>query len=337
MNKIMALLLVLMLMAGCVAIAACGDGDDGDETGETSWQQPGEQDTTPAGSGEFTWADVPVYPGADEEESFSMATSVGQDEDFDRIEWRYYSTGDSMDDVASFYEGEMPGSGWNKVMAMDMGEMWYGYWEKNNGNTGAYIGVVEEGGETMLWMWRGQGADGDGGSVGGEIPEETTPVETSPSTGGDVPAPGEVDPLNFERLIPALPAVPSGWDGGDPYGMTMTGMGGYAYTLVDRDYDNISGGERVNVTIYDSAYYDGFAWFQLYDESMFFNYQTSDGYAKTTSFNGYQAWEIYDKPDDYTRVILVAERFVVFVQADTKASLDQFSNAVDYNALEGLA
>ncbi len=165
MKRLMVLMLVLMLALGCVSIAACGGGGD-DETGQatgggtevTQGQETPEKTGGTSVSGEFTWSDIPVYPGAGEEETFSMAAAGGQTGDFERIEWRYYSTGDNVSKVADFYKSKMPGNGWSEVMAMEMNEVWYGYWEKNDSKTGAYIGVAEDDGESMIWMWRGQGS-----------------------------------------------------------------------------------------------------------------------------------------------------------------------------------
>ncbi|GEM_PF-1822038 len=167
--------------------------------------------------------------------------------------------------------------------------------------------------------------------------EEPTGEPTTSYPTGDIPAPGEVDPLHFNDLIPMLPDVPSDWEADEPYGMTMSGMEGYSYTIAMREYDKNAGGESVDIAIYDSAYYQGFMWFQLYDEDLFFSYETSDGYAKVVTIDGRKAWEMYSKPDDYARVILVAERFVVMINAETKGSLDQFTNAVDFDGLANLS
>ena len=346
MKKLISLILMLVLMASCVTMVACGGGDDngdlpGFPTGESSPDTHPSPADTAGTSGGFTWDDVPVYPGADREEEFSMSMGGGGEYgDFERIEWRYYSTGDGIDEVSDFYQDKMPGKGWTEVMAMDMGEMWMGYWEKDNGNTGAYVGVTEDDGDTMFWMWRGTGMDGeDWTEEPTDMPTPPTPqtMPTSPVTSGDIPAPGEVDPVHFNDLIPTLPDVPSGWEADEPYGMTMSGMEGYSYTIATREYDNNASGEYVDVTIYDSAYYQGFMWFQIYDEDLFFEWESSDGYSRTTTFKGYPAWEIYSKPDSYGRVIMVAERFVVMVNTETKAALDQFSNAVKFGELAGLA
>ena len=349
MKKFISIILMLVLMASCVTMVACGGGDDdGDLPGFPTADSSPDARPSPADtagtSGDFTWDDIPVYPGADREEEFSMSMGGGGEYgDFERIEYRYYSTGDDPDEVGDFYKDKMPDKGWTEVMIMDMGEVSFGYWEKDGGDTGAYIGAAEDDGDTMLWMWRGTGIDG-GDTPDWETPPTpptmstppTLPTVSTPPTIGDIPAPGEVDPLHFNDLIPFLPDVPSGWEADEPYGMTMSGMEGYSYTIALREYNNASG-EYVDVTIYDSAYYQGFIWFQLYDEDLFFDYETSDGYAKTTTVKGYPTWEVYSKPDTYNRVILVAERFVVMINVETKSSLDQFTNAVDFSGLAGVS
>ncbi len=353
MRKLISLILVLSLVLTCVTLVGCNGGDGDEEipgfptAGSSPDDRPSPADTadTPDTSGDFTWDDVPAYPGADREEEFSMSMGGGGEYgDFERIEWRYYSSDDGVDEIADFYEDEMPDKGWTEVMVMTIAEMTWSYWEKDNGNTGAYVGASEDDGETMLWMWRGQGlASGD--TPDWETPPtpptmptiSTPPTMPTPPTIGNIPAPGEVDPLHFNDLIQFLPDVPSGWEAEEPYGMTMSGMEGYSYTIATRDYDNNASGEYVDVAIYDSAYYQGFMWFQMYDESLFFEWESSDGYAKTTTVNGYPAWEVYSEPNHYGRVILVAERFVVMINTETKASLDQFTNAVNISGLAGIA
>ena len=106
---------------------------------------------------DFNWDDIPVYPGAIDMEEFSMSFPGAQTGDYEKIEWRYYATGDSLDDVSSFYADSMPGNGWDETATMNMGDAFWSYWSKDNGDTGAYIAVVNDDGETNIMMWKGMG------------------------------------------------------------------------------------------------------------------------------------------------------------------------------------
>lgn len=108
----------------------------------------------------------------------------------------------------------------------------------------------------------------------------------------------------------------------------------WAYSQVSRDYTHQTTDEYVSVFIYDSAFYQGFAWFAAWQYK--FEYQTTEGYGKSKTVSGYPAWEIYDEPDSYTLMILLSDRFFVLITAETESTLNQFSNAMNYDVIAAL-
>lgn len=165
-------------------------------------------------------------------------------------------------------------------------------------------------------------------------PGETEPPSpTQPPGPGPTFAPGEIDPVSFNELIPFLPDTPSGWEADEAFGMTQT-LQGFSWSQASRDYTHKTTDEYVDVVIFDSAYYTGFGWLAAWEYA--FEWESTDGYARTITFEGYPAWKIYDKPDSYTLMVFVADRFMVMTNAETEASLNQFANAIDYSGIAAL-
>jgi ABC-type phosphate/phosphonate transport system substrate-binding protein len=130
--KRIALILMVIAVLALVLVGACG-GDNGEEkTTATTTAATSAATTTKTtqpsngGGGGFTWNDVPIYGGADQIQEFSMSFMPEEDEDYSKMEWRYYETGDDVDDVVDFYKDKMPDNGWDEQMWADMGEIAYG-------------------------------------------------------------------------------------------------------------------------------------------------------------------------------------------------------------------
>jgi hypothetical protein len=67
-----------------------------------------------------------------------------------------------------------------------------------------------------------------------------------------------------------------------------------------------------------------------------FNRETDTGYEKTTTYNGYKAYEKYDTQDKRgTMRVFVSERFIVEVQGDnvTIDTLKQALGKIDFKKL----
>ena len=175
----------------------------------------------------------------------------------------------------------------------------------------------------------------DGGGEGEETTPtaspEATPTVAATATPGGTPTP--TDPVSFNELIPFLPGPPSGWEADDAFGMTQT-FQEWSWSQASRSYINTTTEEYVDAAIFDSAYYYGFGWLAAWEYA--FEWESTDGYARTITFEGYPAWKMYDKPDSYTLMVLVADRFMVMINAETEASLNQFAGLVNYGAIAGL-
>ena len=162
--KRISLILVVIAVFALVLVGACG-GDNGEEettaattaanSAATTTATTAVQTTQPSngGGGGLTWNDMPIYGGADQIEEFSMSFSPDEG-DYSEWEWRYYETGADIDDVIDFYKDKMPDNGWDEQMWMDMGEVAYGMYFKNNEKDAAMVWIATEGGDTLVGLWR---------------------------------------------------------------------------------------------------------------------------------------------------------------------------------------
>lgn len=162
MKKIISLVLVVVMMLGCVGFIACGGG-------ETETAPPTEEEdvTLPTEEGEptellpsgaVTWNDMPVYTGANRIQEMTWTIPPAEGE-WVKLEWRYYETRDSVSEVAAFYKSQMPAYGWGEqfwyVMEVEMEEMQWGWYTKNNEQDVAMIWIGFEEGETGFALMRG--------------------------------------------------------------------------------------------------------------------------------------------------------------------------------------
>jgi len=152
-KKVISLVLVVVMMLGCIGLVACGGGD-----AETA--PPSNGETVPPSNGELppsedglTWNDMPVYPGANQvtQVTWSIPPAEG---DYLVMEWRYYETGANVSTVTSFYKSQMPGNGWQEAMWMEMEEMQWGYYSKNNERDMAMVWIGSEEGQTFIGLMR---------------------------------------------------------------------------------------------------------------------------------------------------------------------------------------
>lgn len=141
--------------------------------------------------------------------------------------------------------------------------------------------------------------------------------------------------VHFSKLIPFLPAAPSGWEGEEPEGMTFTYEDG-TWSMATKSYSK-SGTEDVtaDVGITDYAFYTAgwsAAWQVLYA------YESTEGYAKTVTVKGLPAWEIYDKDtNDYSLYISINDRFLALINTNSnKDTLYDFANSMDYKGIAAL-
>ena len=105
------------------------------------------------------WADFPSYPGADRQyEAFSIFPSsfpsIGEEEYI--LEWRYYSTSDSNNDVITYYRGKMPEYGWGQTGLRDLPGYTYNTYSKNTQQEMAYVLVASDHGDTIIALLKGE-------------------------------------------------------------------------------------------------------------------------------------------------------------------------------------
>jgi hypothetical protein len=147
MRKVYTLLLVtfvLLVSLSLVVTVSCnGNDDNGEQEEEEEEEEEG-----------LSWADFPIYPGADRQyEAFFMFPQV-EDEEY-IMEWRYYRTDDSHDDVADFYKDEMPGYGWELMGYFDFQIYDQCIFIKNDGQDMAYAMAATDNGDTIIALIKG--------------------------------------------------------------------------------------------------------------------------------------------------------------------------------------
>lgn len=156
MKKVISLVLVVVMMLGCVGLVACG-GEEGVTTPppEEAAPPPPEEEAPPPPppAGGLTWNDMPVYPGVNQVQKGAWSIPPEEGE-WSRVEWRYYETGDSVSTVVAFYKSQMPGNGWEETFWMEMDEMRWGYYSKNNEQDAAMVWVGSDEGKTFVALMR---------------------------------------------------------------------------------------------------------------------------------------------------------------------------------------
>jgi len=167
------LLIVVALVAGA-AFVACG-GEEEEEAAPpaaaTEAEAPTEAETEEAvveeeeeedGAVEASIADVPVYPGAKKTQSgewsggeaaIPMLGAPIEAAEYGTIEFAMFETGDSADEVFSFYKDEM--GDWEELWTFSgSGEeaVGMGIWTKDEGKVAAWVVVGEEDDTTSLMI-----------------------------------------------------------------------------------------------------------------------------------------------------------------------------------------
>jgi hypothetical protein len=105
------------------------------------------------------WADIPVYPGSKQVQGLTMTVpSEALGDEYEKVEWRYYTTNDAVDKVSNFFKAEMPKKGWKETGWMAFEGMAMGIYENAAGDTAAGVWVGKNQGEnvTSLGVWRAE-------------------------------------------------------------------------------------------------------------------------------------------------------------------------------------
>ena len=110
MKKGFLLIVISALIAG-IGLAGCSPKQDGTTQAPTAAPAPaGVQAGTPAAPVSISWPDIPLYPSLRQIEKASQPFPPATG--YVKAEFRVYQTGDSLEKVAAFYKGQMPGKGW---------------------------------------------------------------------------------------------------------------------------------------------------------------------------------------------------------------------------------
>jgi PGF-CTERM protein len=141
--------------------------------------------------------------------------------------------------------------------------------------------------------------------------------------------------VEYSKLIPFLPKAPSGWEAGEPQGFSFTHEEG-TWSMASSDYSK-AGAEDVtaNVMITDYALYTT-GWTGAWKS--YYAWESTEGYAKTVTVQGYPAWEVHNKDSgDYSLSVAVNDRFLVFINTNSdRDTLYKFSDAINYKGIGGL-
>ena len=143
---------------------------------------------------------------------------------------------------------------------------------------------------------------------------------------------GSAQVVNFKDLIKFLPDAPSGWEGEEPDGMTFTVQDG-SWSMATKSYSK-SGSEDITAEISISDYTAyAFGWQGTWGSHI--EWESTEGHAKSRTFEGYPAWEVYTvDSNDYLLLVGINERFIVSISTnDNKNSLESFANSIDFKGI----
>lgn len=142
--------------------------------------------------------------------------------------------------------------------------------------------------------------------------------------------------VEYTKLIPFLPKAPSGWEAtDDPQGFSFTHEEG-TWSMAASDYSRAGAeDETATVMITDYAQYTT-GWTGAWRN--YYAWESTEGYAKTVTVQGYPAWEVHSKDSgDYSLSVAVNDRFLVFMNTNSdKDTLYKFSDAINYRGIAAL-
>jgi hypothetical protein len=96
---------------------------------------------------------MPVYAGAKQVQKGAWAIPPTEG-DYSEFEWRYYEVGDDVSTVANYYRSQMPGKGWTEMASMEVPDMLWSMYSKNNEQDVAAVWVSSDEGKNFLALWR---------------------------------------------------------------------------------------------------------------------------------------------------------------------------------------
>jgi hypothetical protein len=145
-----------------------------------------------------------------------------------------------------------------------------------------------------------------------------------------------VDPVDFRKLKELMPETLIGLKRSESAG-EKSGAMGFTVSTAQATY-NGKGEETLEIEIVDTGGIAGVSTMALATWSMAdIDKETASGYEKTTSLEGYKAFEKYDNDSKSGEInVLVADRYVVNVEG-TNVTMEQLKEALEDIALSKLA
>jgi hypothetical protein len=133
--------------------------------------------------------------------------------------------------------------------------------------------------------------------------------------------------VDFRELKKILPERLAGMNRSSIEG-EKTGMGGFKYSIAKAQYQEDK--VRLDVSIVDGAGFagvvTGMAAWSLIDVDR----ETETGYERTTTIDGYKAFETYDSKKQEGQIsIVVEDRFIVNIEGDNLKSDKDLRKALD--------
>lgn len=172
------------------------------------------------------------------------------------------------------------------------------------------------------------------GSPGIPVP----PVGTGASRAGSRPTSGSVQAVHFNELIPFLPSPLPGWTAGEASGMIIPYEG--SVSVAEREYNKPD--EKVKILIGDTANLSIELIPFIFDVGFGIETQTSRGYGKKVTINGYPGFEWFragadEIPDRYVLHVRLRDRFIVRTEANDRNTAYAYANAINYAGIAALS
>jgi len=118
MKKLIALVLGMMLVLGCLGLIGCGGGKKEEAGTGTTAEVEKDKEEKSRGGGKG-WKDVAMYKGAEKsQQEVKMNIPAAAQGEYESTERRSYETQDEPEKVHEYYLEQMSKKGWHKLFAM---------------------------------------------------------------------------------------------------------------------------------------------------------------------------------------------------------------------------
>ena len=122
------------------------------------------------------------------------------------------------------------------------------------------------------------------------------------------------DVVDYSKLLPILPAAPSGWTADKPQGSTAD-VGGFNITNVHRDYrkGEDAAAPTASINILDSAANPDYV--TATTATWKLNSETVEGYSKSVTIDTNPGFEAYEKEQKHASLwVMIAKRYFVEIE-----------------------